>query len=156
MTVIADETIKVCDVIFANCNIDYADLCSMDIDEKFFEKYENTRIVNSFLFNFSKLQDKIGAKLFKSLLYDLKEIDDMSMPMIDVLHRLEKLHILESSDEWDTLREIRNVLSHEYPFDTNERIENIKLALKGYVKLKNIYKRLKNETQRNREKCHKR
>ncbi len=136
------ENIKICKQIFVNCDIDYKDLISKDIDETFFEKYQNTRIVNSFLFNFSKLQDKIGAKLFKDVLYELKEIDDVSMPMIDILNRLETLSILNVASDWDSLREIRNALSHEYPFDIIERVENINLALNGYVKLKKIFKKL--------------
>ncbi|HIP30128.1 MAG TPA: hypothetical protein EYG93_08850 [Sulfurospirillum arcachonense] len=144
MTVKLSENIKTCKQIFVNCDIDYEELVSKDIDETFFEEYQNTRIVNSFLFNFSKLQDKIGAKLFKDVLYELKEIDDVSMPMIDILNRLETLSILDVASDWDSLREIRNALSYEYPFDIIERVENINLALAGYVKLKSIFKKLVN------------
>lgn len=143
MTIKLKETIKVCDQIFANCDIDYYELTNQEITSSFFEEYNNTRIVNSFLFNFSKLQDKIGAKLFKNVLYELKEIDDINIPMIDVLNHLEKLNILENQEDWDSLREMRNILSHEYPFDIEERCENIILALQGYTKLKIIYKNLK-------------
>jgi uncharacterized protein with HEPN domain len=103
------EIFNMCDVMFVNADIDYDELTSMDITEditeKFFEDYKNTRIVNSFLFNFSKLQDKIT--------------------------------------DWDNLREIRNILAHEYPLDIDERVENIQLALDGYQNLKKIYNRLK-------------
>ena len=132
-----------CDVMFVNADIDYNELSSTKITEKFFEDYNNTRIVNSFLFNFSKLQDKIGAKLFKKALYELKEIDSYSMAMIDVLNRLEKLEIIDNSNAWDRLREIRNILAHEYPLDIDERVENIQLALDGYRELKKIYLKLR-------------
>ncbi len=132
-----------CDEMFKSADIDYKELISQNIDKQFFENYENTRIVNSFLFNFSKLQDKIGAKLFRKLLYELKEIDKLNLPMIDILNILEKLEIIKDSKKWDELREIRNFLSHEYPFDMEERIENIKLALKGYKILKEIYNETK-------------
>jgi len=62
------------DTMMENANIDYTALQDASIDETFFEDYNNTRIVNSFLFNVSKLQDKIGSKLFKQVLYELKEI----------------------------------------------------------------------------------
>jgi hypothetical protein len=137
------EIFNMCDVMFVNADIDYDELTSMDITEKFFEDYKNTRIVNSFLFNFSKLQDKIGAKLFKKTLYELKEIDSFSIGMIDVLNLLEKLEIVEDATDWDNLREIRNILAHEYPLDIDERVENIHLALDGYQNLKKIYNRLK-------------
>jgi len=137
------EIFNMCDVMFVNADIDYDELTSMDITEKFFEDYKNTRIINSFLFNFSKLQDKIGAKLFKKTLYELKEIDSFSIGMIDVLNLLEKLEIIEDATDWDNLREIRNILAHEYPLDIDERVENIHLALDGYQNLKKIYNRLK-------------
>jgi len=66
--------------------LDINDLKDKFIDTTFFDDYNNTRIVNSFLFNFSKVQDKIGAKLFKQLLYELQEIDSATLPMIDVLN----------------------------------------------------------------------
>ncbi len=145
MTTKLKETLTICEQIFKNCDIDYDELMNKNIDNDFFEDYQNTRIINSFLFNYSKLQDKIGAKLFKQLLYELKEIDNTSIPMIDVLNILEKLEILEKT-QWDNLRDIRNLLAHEYPFCMQERIENIKLTLESYEMLKNIYKRVKNAT----------
>jgi len=138
-----EEIFNLCDTMFANADIDFNELMNSEIDETFFSDYTNTRIVNSFLFNFSKLQDKIGAKLFKKVLYELKEIDTFSVPMIDVLNQLEKLEILKDTREWDELREIRNILSHEYPLDIEERVENIYLVLKNYEVLKSIYGNLK-------------
>jgi len=62
--------------------------------------------------------------------------------MIDMLNLLEKLEIIEDSREWDLLREIRNSLAHEYPFDVDERIANIKIAINRYEILKKIYKNI--------------
>ncbi len=132
-----------CDKLFAQANIDFKDIETIGLDEEFFNDYSSIRIVNSFLFNFSKLQDKIGAKLFKKILYELKEIDRYSIPMIDILNILEKLEIIKSTQDWDRLREIRNILSHEYPLDRVTQIENIKLALDGYTILKDIYGNVK-------------
>ena len=134
------------DTMFKNAQIDYALLKKQKIDMHFFDDYNQTRIVNSFLFNFGKLQDKIGAKLFKQVFYDMKEIDSFSLSMLDILNLLEKYEILQNIEQWDKLREIRNILSHEYPFDIQERIENIDLALEGFNELKHIYDNLKNYT----------
>ena len=131
------------DTMMKSCLIDFNELEKVDINEHFFEEYSNTRIINSFLFNFGKLQDKIGAKLFKQVLYELREIDDFSLTMIDVLHKLEALNIIENIEQWDKLREIRNILAHEYPFDIEERVENISLAMSGFVVLQKIYLSLK-------------
>lgn len=138
------------ETMIENCTIDYNALQNSTLDETFFDDYNNTRILNSFLFNFSKLQDKIGAKLFKKVLYELKEIDTFSLTMIDVLNRLEKLNILDTAEQWERLREIRNILAHEYPFDTEERIENITLAMEGFIELKSIYTSLKKPLENNR------
>jgi hypothetical protein len=137
-----------CDRLFVQADIDYRDIKEIGLSEDFFDNYYSIRIVNSFLFNFSKLQDKIGAKLFKKILYELKEIDSYSISMIDVLNILEKLNIINSTIEWDRLREIRNILSHEYPLNSKERIENIELAMEGYLLLKDIYQNIKKEINR--------
>ena len=130
------------DNLFKSCEIDYKELKQKDINEKFFNEYSSVRIINSFLFNYSKIQDKIGAKLFRKFLYVINEIDTLDTPMVDVLNILEKLDILKK-DEWESLREIRNSLIHEYPYNIQERVENIKLALNGYESLKQIYKNIK-------------
>ena len=54
-----------------------------------------------------------------------------------------KLEIINDSNAWDRLREIRNILAHEYPLDIDERVENIQLALDGYRELKKIYLKLR-------------
>ncbi len=134
------------DMMLENAQIDYDVLQSSHIDRSFFDDYNQTRIVNSFLFNFGKLQDRIGAKLFKQVLYDMKEIDRFSLSMLDVLHLLEKHEIIVDGMQWERLREIRNILAHEYPFDIDERIENITLALEGFAELARIYVNLKTYT----------
>jgi hypothetical protein len=127
-----------------SCDIDYHELKNSIINIEFFEEYQSVRIINSFLFNYSKIQDKIGAKLFKKVLYYTKEIEVENISMKDALNILEKLEIIEDSYSWDRLREIRNSLAHEYPFSIEERVENINLAINGYGTLKDIYFRLKN------------
>jgi len=137
-----NEIFKICDEMIKSCDIDQQELKKQNIQTDFFDDYQNTRVVNSFLFNFAKLQDKIGAKLFRTVLYELKEIDNQNLSMIDMLNLLEKLEIIEDSREWDLLREIRNSLAHEYPFDVDERIANIKIAINRYEILKKIYKNI--------------
>jgi hypothetical protein len=142
------EIFKSLDKMIENGNKDYSDIIVADLNEDFFGNYDNQRLINSFLFNFSKIQDKIGSKLFKHVLFELKEINDYSVPMKDVVNILEKLEIIESADDWDRLREIRNILSHEYLDNIEERIQNIKLALTGYELMINLYTRLKEYVER--------
>ena len=136
------ELFHLIDKIVKNALIDYNDLIKKDIDIDFLEDVDNRRLANSFLFYFSKLQDKIGAKLFKKFLYEIGEIDTYSIPFRDVLDILEKLEILNSND-WLKIREVRNELSHDYPFDIEDSIENLKLAMKFFPKIINIYTKLK-------------
>jgi hypothetical protein len=136
------------DALFESCDMDFDALICQTIDAAFFEDYANQRIVNSFLFNYIKIQDKMGAKLFRSVLYELKEIDDESVPMKDVLNRLEKLRLVEHAGVWDELREIRNAIAHEYPLAIDERMENIGAALEGYDKLKQLYALLRGKVER--------
>ena len=63
---------------------------------------------------FSKLQDFMGSNLFTALLEKAGEQTE-TLTFIDKLNKLEKLEIIKSSDEWKKMRNIRNILSHEYP-----------------------------------------
>jgi hypothetical protein len=129
--------------LFMSCEIDYLDIKKNTLSSTFFDEHQNLRLINSFLFGFSKIQDKIGAKLFKKVLFELKELDDDSVPMRDVLNTLEKLKIIQNTEDWERIREIRNLLTHEYPLDSEERIENIEQCLFAYDILKAIFIHLK-------------
>lgn len=119
-------------------DIDHEILSQSQIDPSWFTDYEHQRIVNSFLFNYIKIQDKMGRKLFHLVLQHWREDESDNMTMLDILNRLEKLDIIESVEMWDKLREIRNAITHEYPEEIDIRIDNIRLALWGYLRIKEI------------------
>ncbi len=104
--------------------------------------------IDQYLFRFSKLQDAMGEKLFKTLLIFLDE-EVEGKAFMDLLNRLEKLSLLESAERWRELRNIRNSLSHQYDndpaymcialnsvFEAKESIESIYLRLKRYFNAK--------------------
>lgn len=93
---------------------------------------------DQFVYRFSKLQDSLGAKLFKSILDSLGE-ETRGVPFIDILSRLEALGILDSADEWLLLREIRNNLAHEYSLDKQEIADGLNLLYEHYGILSNIW-----------------
>lgn len=130
-----------------SADIDYALLAAQPIDTAWLADYNHQRIVNSFLFNYLKIQDKVDGKLFRLALQQWRELDTDDITMLDILNRLEKLGIIESVEAWDKLREIRNALTHEYPEDAELRIENIQLALRGYMQLKSIAAKLEQRAQ---------
>ncbi len=57
------------DCLFKSCEIDYVLLKEQTLSEPWLSNYSNQRIVNSFLFNYIKIQDKLGASLFRKLLF---------------------------------------------------------------------------------------
>jgi len=63
------------------------------------------------IYRFSKLQDTIGAKLFKALL--LYQGENIDKPFLDILNQLEKIDIVDV-DEWFELRDLRNEIAHDY------------------------------------------
>ncbi|MDP3743723.1 MAG: hypothetical protein Q8Q76_05230 [Methylotenera sp.] len=135
------------DGLFNSCDIDSSLLKEQVLNESWLKDYSNQRIVNSFLFNYIKIQDKLGASLFRKLLFSLREVNNENLPMIDILNLLEKLEIIPSASMWDRLREIHNAIAHEYPLEIEERLENIALALSGYDQLKDLYANIKQYAQ---------
>lgn len=71
---------------------------------------------DQFILRFTKLQDAMGARLFPAVLAYLQEPYE-DRPMLDKLHRLEKLGYVASVEEWHGLRAIRNRFAHDYPQD---------------------------------------
>jgi len=141
---ILEKRIETIDELLDGIKYDYVELISILEDNDIFNNPQKRRIVNSFLFTFSKLQDNIGAKLFKEVLYELKEIEFKHTPMLDILYKLEQLNMLENVEEWEILREIRNDLAHEYPMEFENRKENLKKAIWGYKELQKVYSKIKN------------
>lgn len=71
---------------------------------------------DQFVLRFTKLQDAMGTRLLPAVLGFLQEPFE-DRPMLDKLHRLEKLGYLPSVERWHGLRAIRNHFAHDYPQD---------------------------------------
>ena len=109
--------------------------------ESDFDDTEKIKTIDSFIYRFTKVQDRMGEKFFPLILSELQEYK-RSMALIDVLHRLEKLELLQNSDDWIEYRKLRNTLTHEYPDNEDEIIEAINLSLEAYIDMKNIYHKI--------------
>ena len=103
-----------------------------------FEDIEKIKAIDSFIYRFTKIQDKMGDKFFPAILRELQEYKN-SMALIDILHRLEKLELLENSDDWIDYRKLRNALTHEYPNSSDDVLEAINISIEVYEKMKKIY-----------------
>lgn len=69
------------------------------------------------IYRFSKLQDCMGAKLFRSVL--LYQGENVNKPFLDILNQLERIDIVDV-DEWFEIRDLRNEIAHNY--DDNETL----------------------------------
>ena len=96
---------------------DYSNLLSL---EKF--------AINALIFRFSKLQDLLGSKIFRSFLeFNKFEVEDKSFLIL--LKEIEKEGIVDI-DTWDEFRKIRNNIAHEYPGEEEEALEAVELLIK--------------------------
>ena len=146
------KIINDCDKHILRMNSAYKKIvASLPLDAESYTKLNEDEVehIDQYLFRFAKLQDAIGKRFFKVIFVSLEEdIEDISF--IDLLNRLEKLNILDSTEQWLELRKIRNVLSHTYEdepeemsiaindiFDKKEAIEKIYKQLIAYNNLKN-------------------
>ena len=102
-------------------------------------------LFDQLIYRFSKLQDIMGSRLFRQLLEALEE-DISGLPFIDILYKLEKLNLLNNAKDWIVLRQIRNTVSHEYPFFKEVQIEELNLLPEEVVKLTVIWLKLREYT----------
>lgn len=106
------------------------------------EKYavltdEQVRDLDQFILRFSKLQDTVGGRFFPAILDYLEEQYE-DRPMLDKLNRLEKLGHLQSAEEWQRIRDIRNKFAHDYPDDHEKNAAHLNLAFETAVDLYDI------------------
>src|SRR3989338_5692376 len=98
-------------------------------------------LIDQMSYRFTKLQDAAG-RLLRTVLLVLQE-DIENSPFIDVLNRSEKLKIIESAEEWIKMRELRNILSHEYSEEEEEIAQGINQLHKMSERLCVIYSGIK-------------
>ena len=93
--------------------------------------------IDQLVFRFTKLQDELGTNTFRYVLVYLQE-DILDKPFREILNRLEQLKIIDSSDTWLALRELRNDLAHVYPIMLEETIDKLNHLLVQLPVLENI------------------
>ena len=83
-----------------------------------------------------------GAKIFRYVLEYLDE-DISSLPMRDILNRLERYHFIDSANEWNYIRELRNSIAHDYPLWENDIVDSLNALVAKVPVLQGIYEKLK-------------
>ncbi len=117
----------------------YAEVISFsdDLNAAALDDFDKVKVIDSFIFRFIKIQDLMGNKLFREVLDALAEYES-SMSMLDVLDKLEKLRLIPSAMQWMDYRNLRNVLTYEYPDNRDELIEGVQLALQVFQEILHI------------------
>lgn len=113
-----------------------------ELSSDIFEDFEKIKTIDTFIYRFIKFQDMMGDKLFKQFLNELGEYRD-SMPLIEVLDKLEKFQIIDNSNSWMEYRKLRNILTHEYPNNESDIIEGIKISIKVFYEIDSTFERVK-------------
>jgi len=75
---------------------------------------EQIEHIDQLVYRFQKLQDDMGSKLFKSVVANLGEADVFNKPVLEILNIMKKYGVISDDTHWQTMREIRNALAHEY------------------------------------------
>ena len=96
--------------------------------------------LNALIFRFSKLQDLIGVKIFRTYL-DFSGFEIREKSFFDILREIEKENIIDI-DSWSELRELRNKIAHEYPEEIDEMVESINLFIEKSSELVVVSNRL--------------
>jgi len=115
----------------------------LPFENDYFEDIEKIKAIDSFIYRFIKIQDKMGDKFFPAILRELEEYKS-NMALIDILNKMEQLELIKSSDNWIDYRKLRNNLTHEYPNNNDEIIEAINMSIETYQDMKNIYLKMLN------------
>lgn len=115
-----------------------SDLFPLDADRFYSLDKAHIAFTDQLVFRFGKLQDTMGAKLFPITLECLFEQPD-GLSAIDMLNRLEKLELIKSTLQWRKFREARNIISHEYPANLDERLNALNQTYSYVSELEHMY-----------------
>jgi hypothetical protein len=112
----------------------------MPMDEQGYLALTEAQIesLDQYIFRYIKMQDAMGERLFRQML-DLLEEPARSQPFLDKLNRLEQLGAISSKEAWLKLRNLRNLLTHEYEDDSASMSEVITQVYGVYPEVEATY-----------------
>jgi hypothetical protein len=95
---------------------------------------EQIKDIDQFILRYTKLQDTMGSRLFTSILNYLYEPID-NRPMLDFLHRLEKLGMVDCIEMWQKVHLVRNRFAHDYANDPEKNAALLNMAFASALDL---------------------
>lgn len=105
--------------------------------DKIMENNQDLAYSDQIIYRFSKLQDTMGAKLFKSVL--LYQGENVNKPFLDILNQLEKINIV-NVEEWFEIRDLRNEIAHNYNNNDNAALNILNMIYQLKTELTRILK----------------
>jgi len=112
------------------------------LKEEFFNDKDYVILLDAFIFRFIKLQSAVSEKLFPLLYEYLTGKEYTEAAFIDILNTLEKYKIIPSAQEWKKIRKLRNEFVHLYPWETELKLEAIKLGIEKVEIIKEVIKKV--------------
>lgn len=125
---------------FGALNEHYIFPVSMEDFKKILDSTEHLAYSDQIIYRFSKLQDCMGAKLFKSVL--LYEGENINKPFLDILNQLESIDVI-NVDEWFEIRDLRNEIAHDYEDNDEVAINILNAIYKLKIDVKEILDAIK-------------
>ncbi|WP_457622336.1 hypothetical protein [Persephonella sp.] len=119
---------------------DYLPLTSQKVEE-LLQIEEVVPILDQITYRYSKIQETLG-KLIRSYLY-LKGENVENLPIIDVINTASKYGIDIDKEKWFELRELRNILVHEYEDEADKIANTLNKIFSELTFLKKVVNQLK-------------
>ncbi len=127
--------LKRLNIAFKELENSYKFTIDKDSFESILESNQNLAYSDQIIYRFSKLQDTMGAKLFKSVL--LYQGENINKPFLDILNQLERIDIV-NVDDWFEIRDLRNEIAHDYNDSDNVAINILNMIYRLKDELENI------------------
>ena len=116
------------------------DFYPLDIDS--LEEIDRDKL-DAFAFRFAKLQDLLGAKIFREYLEYVNFLTQ-DKNFLELLKELNKEGVL-NIDKLAEFRSVRNSIAHDYPYDESEKIEAINYLIKNIDYLFKVTKNIEDK-----------
>jgi hypothetical protein len=143
---ILQENLEVADRMLHHIERSYHQIATeLPLQAELVQKLDDDQIdrLDLYLGRFSKLQDFIVSKLFRSVAVASLDDTHQDVSLLDTLRRMEKYGVVLDLEEWLEIRLLRNSLTHEYLMDDAAVAENINAAFTAYATLRDIVERIK-------------